>query len=470
MDLIIVFMMCGANVCNHLAVFNSAMKLFIKDDVYREMRLYNFPQSPVAPLLIAALSIFSFGEANAQSVYINMGKGWSYITGAQRAVNDSNRVNYLFGTLSADGLRVNNFNDMEPYYKHDSGFLSRNWYYNGDSEFLDAHVSAAEVYESSKTVDGPAFFISQTEVSNLEYRKFVESCIAKWMKENRPEVAQKYNWESPEYVQAVQAWLESSSATAGASGAVSSTTVQAPAKNWAELYVQKLDWGKITFRGESIYPNTQVWISQFLWNEAWSDYYFVHPTFNNYPVVGVSYLQATLYCQWYSDAYGQKERAEYQIVYRLPSELEWERAASVVAEKRSKKSSGSPVNNNFLRNSKGAYIANFRDSSENFGQDGAMYTAPVQSYYTNDAGCYNMQGNVAEWTSTTIGYRIGGSTEEGHIIKGGAWTLPEAACTVGARAILYYGVAGVAPAASYVGFRMVAVPMKKFKPLINPEF
>ena len=410
------------------------------------------------------------GNLNAQTVNIKMGKGWSYITGAQRAVNDSNRVNYLFGTLSADGLRVNNFNDMEPYYKHDSGFLSRNWYYNGDSEFLDAHVSAAEVYKSSKTVDGPAFFISQTEVSNLEYRKFLESCIAKWMKENRPEVAQKYNWESPEYVQAVQAWLESSSATAGASGAVSSTTVQAPAKNWAELYVQKLDWGKITFRGESIYPNTQVWISQFLWNEAWSDYYFVHPTFNNYPVVGVSYLQATLYCQWYSDAYGQKERAEYQIVYRLPSELEWERAASVVAEKRSKKSSGSPVNNNFLRNSKGAYIANFRDSSENFGQDGAMYTAPVQSYYTNDAGCYNMQGNVAEWTSTSIGYRIGGSTEEGHIIKGGAWTLPEAACTVGARAILYYGVAGVAPAASYVGFRMVAVPRKKFRPHITPEF
>jgi len=61
------------------------MKLFIKDGVYRKMRLYNFPQSPVAPLLIAALSIFSFGHANAQSVYINMGKGWSYITGAQRS-------------------------------------------------------------------------------------------------------------------------------------------------------------------------------------------------------------------------------------------------------------------------------------------------------------------------------------------------------------------------------------------------
>jgi formylglycine-generating enzyme required for sulfatase activity len=416
-------------------------------------------QCSLKATLLMAVSMSFQVLSTAQSVYVKMGKGWSYITGAQRAVKDSNRVNYLIGTEAPFGKRVNNFHDMEMVYAH-------------DSEFLDAHVSAAEVYESNQMVNGSAFFISQTEVSNLEYRKFVESCIAKWMKENRPEIAQKYKWESPEYVQAVQAWLESSSATAAASGAVTSATVQAPAKNWGELYMRKLDWGKITYRGESIYPNTQVWISDFMmsYNEPMRDYYFVHPAYNNYPVVGVSYMQATMYCQWYSDAYGQKEKEEYQIVYRLPMEWEWERAASVVAEKRSKKSSGSPVNNNFMRNSKGAYIANFRPSANNFGQDGAMYPAPVQSYYTNDAGCYNMQGNVAEWTSTEIVYRVGEYTEEGHIIKGGAWTLPEAACTVGARAILYYGVAGVAPAASYVGFRMVAVPTKKFRRLINPEF
>ena len=397
------------------------------------------------------------GNLNAQTVYINMGKGWSYITGAQRAVNDSNRVNYLIGTEAPFGSRVNNFRDMEPYYKH-------------DSEFLDGHLSAAEVYESSKMVEGRAFFMSKTEVTNGEYRKFVESCIAKWMKENRPEIAQKNKWDSPEYVHAVQAWLESSSEATG--GAERVLLLLAPAANWGELYMRKLDWGKITYQGESIYPNTQVWISDFQmsYNEPMRDYYFVHPAYNNYPVVGVSYLQATLYCQWYSAENGQKEKEDYQIVYRLPSEVEWERAASVVAEKRSKKSSGSPVNNNFMRNSKGCYIANFRPVAGNFGIDGAIYATAVESYFPNDAGCYNMQGNVAEWTSTGVTYRFGESTEEGHIIKGGAWTLPEAACTVGGRAILYYGAAGVAPAASYVGFRMVAVPMKKFRPHITPEF
>ena len=394
-------------------------------------------------ILLLGIIMTVQGNLNAQTVNIKMGKGWSYITGAQRAVNDSNRVNYLIGTEAPFGSRVNNFRDMEPYYKH-------------DSEFLDGHLSAAEVYESSKMVEGRAFFMSKTEVTNGEYRKFVESCIAKWMKENRPEIAQKYKWDSPEYVNAVQVWLESSSEVSGAFGA--ERLLVAPAVNWGELYMRKLDWGKITHQGESIYPNTQVWISDFQmsYNEPMRDYYFVHPAYSDYPVVGVSYLQATLFCQWYSTENGQKEKDDYRIVYRVPSEVEWERAASVVAEKRSKKSSGSPVNNNFMRNSKGVYIANFRPSAGNFGQDGAMYPTSVQSYHTNDAGCYNMQGNVAEWTSTSIGYRIGESTEEGQIIKGGAWTLPEAACTVGSRAILYYGAAGVAPAASYVGFRMVA--------------
>jgi formylglycine-generating enzyme required for sulfatase activity len=235
--------------------------------------------------------------------------------------------------------------------------------------------------------------------------------------------------------------------------------------------MRKLDWGKITYRGKSIYPNTQVWISDFMmsYNEPMRDYYFVHPAYNNYPVVGVSYLQATMYCQWYSDANGQR-KDEYQIVYRLPSELEWERAASVVAEKRSKKSSGSPVYNDFLRNSKGCYIANFRPLAGNFGIDGAIYATAVESYFPNDAGCYNMQGNVAEWTSTGVTYRVGEYTQEGEIIKGGSWNLPEAACTIGSRGIIFYGVAGEDPATSYVGFRMVAVPMKKFRPTITPEF
>ena len=63
-------------------------------------------------LMVVTISCYSVGKT--QTVYINMGKGWKYITGAQRAVNDNNRVSYLIGTKQPFGLRVNNFRDMEP--------------------------------------------------------------------------------------------------------------------------------------------------------------------------------------------------------------------------------------------------------------------------------------------------------------------------------------------------------------------
>ena len=291
-------------------------------------------------LLFSLLTLLMMGEIKSQSVYINMGKGWSYITGAQRAVNDSNRVYYIMGNpmggesqsvkpLLNDGFtphlghRVNNFNEMDDYYAH-------------YSEFTKAHLTASQVYETEKMVDGPSFFISKTEVTNAEYRKFVEFCINEWMKENRPEIVKKYKWTSAEYVQAVQSWLESGSVSSAAAGAQSSSSLLSPAKTWGELYLRNLDWKKIEYKGKAIFPNTQVWNTDFpmSYNQPLRDYYFVHPAYNNYPVVGVSKSQADHYCLWYSDQFGKQEK--YLICYRLPSEVEWERAASVVAAKRSK--------------------------------------------------------------------------------------------------------------------------------------
>ena len=401
------------------------------------------------------------GNLNAQTVNIKMGKGWSYITGAQRAVNDSNRVNYSTDGSYPCGRRITNFENSELIDGH-------------DSDFVKVHLDAKQVYDAEKTVNGPAFFISQYEVTNGQYIQFIEDCIVQWMKENRPEIVQKYKWESPEYVQAVQGWLASNEGTTAADGAIQSAHLQSPAANWGELYLKKLDWKKITFRGVAIYPSTEAWVKDFVYsvNEPLTRYYLSHPKYADYPVVCVSQSQAKCFCEWYANknlVQTKSRKDNYVIMYRLPTEQEWERAASVVAEKRSKKSSGSPANNNYLRNSRGCYIANFRPETHNFGTDGAVYPNSVDSYFPNDAGCYNMQGNVAEWTSTPMNYAVvmsdGQKSAPGYIVKGGAWNLPEAACTVGSRAVFSEDVAK-----SFVGFRIVAVPMKKFKPLINPEF
>jgi gliding motility-associated lipoprotein GldJ len=48
-------------------------------------------------------------------------------------------------------------------------------------------------------------------------------------------------------------------------------------------------------------PDTLVWRSELSYNEPLVEYYFRHPSFNNYPVVGVNWRQAHDFCLWRSD-------------------------------------------------------------------------------------------------------------------------------------------------------------------------
>jgi formylglycine-generating enzyme len=48
-------------------------------------------------------------------------------------------------------------------------------------------------------------------------------------------------------------------------------------------------------------PDTTVWRSPLGYNEPYVETYFRHPAFNNYPVVGVNWLQANDYCNWRTD-------------------------------------------------------------------------------------------------------------------------------------------------------------------------
>ena len=48
-------------------------------------------------------------------------------------------------------------------------------------------------------------------------------------------------------------------------------------------------------------PDTLVWRAKLAYNEPLVEYYFRHPAYRNYPVVGVSWLQANDYCAWRTD-------------------------------------------------------------------------------------------------------------------------------------------------------------------------
>ena len=48
-------------------------------------------------------------------------------------------------------------------------------------------------------------------------------------------------------------------------------------------------------------PDTLVWRRKLAYNEPQLLYYFRHPAYQEYPVVGVSWVQATNYCKWRTD-------------------------------------------------------------------------------------------------------------------------------------------------------------------------
>ncbi len=77
--------------------------------------------------------------------------------------------------------------------------------------------------------------------------------------------------------------------------------------NWLEY----LNWIRRTYPTDEQYyyeelPDTLVWRSPLSFNEPFVNNYLRHPAYKDYPVVGVSALQAERYCAWRTDMVNEK--------------------------------------------------------------------------------------------------------------------------------------------------------------------
>ncbi|MEG3958790.1 ergothioneine biosynthesis protein EgtB [Microcoleus sp. herbarium2] len=142
-------------------------------------------------------------------------------------------------------------------------------------------------------------------------------------------------------------------------------------------------------------------------------YWSKNPAFNNHPVCGVSWYEAEAYCNFTGK--------------RLPSEAEWEKAASWDA-----------TNQTYRIYPWGEEQPN--GSLCNHGNNIAS-TSPVDAFGkgASAAGCWDMLGNVWEWTASTFdaypgfeSYPYRGYSQvyfdgEHRVLKGGSWaTFPQA--------------------------------------------
>ena len=67
-------------------------------------------------------------------------------------------------------------------------------------------------------------------------------------------------------------------------------------------------------------PDTLCWRRRLAYNEPYVQFYFRHPAYNDYPVVGVTWEQANEYCIWRTDRVNEKALIDYGILEYDPEQ------------------------------------------------------------------------------------------------------------------------------------------------------
>jgi gliding motility-associated lipoprotein GldJ len=90
-------------------------------------------------------------------------------------------------------------------------------------------------------------------------------------------------------------------------------------------YREYLHWLKRVYTNypqvyKNALPDTLVWRSPLSLNEPYVENYFRHPAYNEYPVVGVNWLQANDYCLWRTDRVNEKLLIDEGILLPDPNQ------------------------------------------------------------------------------------------------------------------------------------------------------
>lgn len=320
----------------------------------------------------------------------------------------------------------------------------------------DADIAAVKD-APPKTVTVPSFYMDETEITNAEYRQFVEKVRDSVIRQKLAEAAelaggagenedgiQRYayknsggdeeeltafeefskhydpldqalNWDpkiiwnpaeypDEDYVYVMDEFYLTNDQSYNGRRMLDVTQfkyryktmdVEAAARNTGD----RTDF--ITEKEVLVYPDTTVWIKDFYYsyNEPMHNNYFSHTAYDEYPVVGVTWGQAKAFANWrtkYLNDYRKKKDQASVSFFRLPSEAEWEYAARGGIE-----GGTYPWGGPYAKDDRACFLANFKPFRGDYAADGALYTVEGDAFGPNDFGLYNMSGNVSEWVNTS---------------------------------------------------------------------
>lgn len=340
----------------------------------------------------------------------------------------------------------------------------------------------------NKQVSISGFWMDATEITNNEYRQFTD-----WVRDSIAAKLMGYvkqGADGNEYVD----WKKAKTIKWGDKATIEKIDAIIVTPDNRIFGKKELDANKIVYQSEifdykaaaqnrdvtiprsafivkqkiPVYPDSLCWVRDFSYsyNEPMAKKYYNHPAYGNFPVVGVSWKQATAFCEWrthFLTSFLESKKRTPESDFRLPNEAQWEYAA-----RGGRSQAPYPWGGPYLRNKKGCLLANFKPGRGNYPEDGGFYTVRADAYWPNDFGLYNMAGNVAEWTASLYyegGYNfqhdmnpdIRWNAKESDpprmkrkVVRGGSWKDVGHFLQTSTRSYEYQDTAK-----SYVGFRCV---------------
>ncbi|KRO70271.1 MAG: GldJ [Cryomorphaceae bacterium BACL11 MAG-121128-bin16] len=389
------------------------------------------------------------------------------------------------------------WNPTDPY---GMVFIPQGSYNMGPS---DQDVPFANVSQS-KTVSVGAFYMDETEITNNEYRQFTnwvrDSILRQYLVGEYPEEygtaivnyadgmetgdyridwTKKIRWDD-EKVRTIleeEMFLPENERLDGQREFdtreyvykyqvldIESAAVKANREGTA---TGKRDRSKFLLEVEvNIFPDTLTWTHDYSYsfNDPTTKNYFWHPAFDDYPIVGINWKQATAFAHWRTKMMNSFLRAIKQPTlpdFRLPTESEWEYASRGGLD-----ASPYPWGGPYTRNLQGCFLANFKPLRGNYVADGGLEAIKTASYNPNGYGLYDMAGNVAEWTSNAYDesaysyshdmnsdYHFNAKDDDNEVLKrksirGGSWKDIAYFIQTSTRSFEYQDTAK-----SYIGFR-----------------
>jgi formylglycine-generating enzyme len=338
-----------------------------------------------------------------------------------------------------------------------------------------------------RTTQMTGFYMDATEISNSEYRQYTD-----WVRDSmanvqlgnfidnadgtqRVDMRKRINWRDADLQDQLANFFIPADQSGWGKKEFDNTKLvyhyetfdyDLAARNSAQPNFKRTDYVKKY--DIPAYPDTSVWVRQFTYsyNEPIAVQYNWFPAFNNYPVVGVNQIQAKAFCDWRTHLWKSERdrtRQYFEGHFDLPTEMEWEWAA-----RGGRNEAPYPWGGPYIVNKKGCYLANFKPQRGNYAADGGLYTMPVDRYWPNDYGLYNMAGNVSEWTTSSyfantyasvadvnpdIQYRVRENDPlwmKRKVVRGGSWRDVAYYLQVSTRDWEYADTAK-----AYIGFRCI---------------